>query len=257
MLVRKKWFRLLVITGILSVTDFVALRPDNLEIMRPQYLAALQGITIIFAILVAISVAFFMNYVKGIRNNYIHQVRHIRKLLWEFYEKYKSSPSPRIQHIISTSIFPLIYIDLKDWLHIENVNAWSKNIHDQNLTDILRNEPDPDVVLLKYIIPLEEEMNELGLIAVRSMISSVQADIVSGAFQLVGVAMVSIVLGHILSSSLMSNFLVINVITAVIVLAIFELFWVVSFVQQEAREEYLEPLPPTTNGVDSDANSVS
>lgn len=247
------WFRVLTVTGVLSVTDFFVLRPENMEIMRQQYLAALQGITVIFAILVAISVAFLMNYVRGIRNSYITQVRYIRKHLWEFYEKYKSSTSPRIQHLISNAIFPLIHLDLKDWLHIENVKEWSKNIKAENLTDILKNERDPDIVLLKYLIPLEEEMNELGLLAVRSMISAVQADIVSGAFQLVCVAMVSIVLGHVLSSGLTTNFIVVNMIAAVIVLAIFELLWIVSFVQQEAREEYLTPASLANNGIDSDA----
>src|SRR5271157_5208102 len=110
--IRKAWVRIVIVTIILLVNDILLLRPDNIETTRVQFLAALQNITVIFAIIAAITVAYLMNYAKGVRNSYIDRVQIIRNHLWNFYETYKHSKNQKVREFLYETIFPLLQLNL-------------------------------------------------------------------------------------------------------------------------------------------------
>jgi hypothetical protein len=252
MSIRKVWVRIVIITIVLLAIDIWLLRPGNMEAMRRQFLTALQSITVIFAITAAIAVAYLMNYARGVRNSYIDRVRIIRAHLWNFYETYKDSANPKFRELLYDTIFPLLQLNLDAWLRIENVKDWSSKIEDKKMIDLLRSEPDSLILIFKYLLPLEDDMKELGILSIRSIMTELQNQIFTGAFYLVATAMVVIVGGTVLPNSLILDFMIINITAATVILSLLELLWVISFVAQEIKEEFLEPSPQSNEKVTSE-----
>lgn len=244
MFLRKLWVRVLLTIIVLLVNDFLGLYFDYLNTIRPQYLSALQSIIIIFAIITTISMTYFMITVNGIRDNYMTQVRNLRKHIWEFYERYISSDNVHIRSFMIKTIFPLLQLNLDSWLCIDNVKNWSRQIEeDKDIINILKNGPDPLIFMYKYLLPLEDEMNELGILAIRSVLTTHSVSIIKGAFYLVVFAMAIIIAGHVVPRTPFLDLIIINMIIAVTFLAIIEFLVLISFFAQQAREEYLEPSP--------------
>ncbi|HUO77487.1 MAG TPA: hypothetical protein VMU21_07905, partial [Thermodesulfovibrionales bacterium] len=119
---------------------------------------------------------------------------------------------------------------------------WEKGIDDQ-LTKLLKmDNPPPGLhtLLYRYLLPLEQEMNQLSLLFIRRVLAKLHVNTTSGVYYLLCFAVVVIAVGKVLPSTPAIDLAVLNSAVAVVTYAVLELLFVLSFTLQEVREEYTE-----------------
>lgn len=240
-LLRKSWFRLLLVTAAL-VAVMVFYPFADVDKLREGMTKALQASTLLFAVCSAISLAVFNNYVNGLKDAALKRITDVRGIIEKLYDEFHDSEDEDLQEIVNCYLLPLLSFSTPQWLDfdplkpvLERIVAPLTRLHERN-----------PAIVPRYFLRLEDEINELGILYIRRIISDLHTRTIEGAFHLVCVGIIGIFVIAILPIGFTLNFIAVATATAIAVLAILELLLLISYIRQEAREE----LPN-----DSDVNS--
>src|SRR5664280_2219549 len=241
------WIRLpslrLFITVIIMIgVDLIVLSSHVTLDYRQSSLEALIATSIIFAITAGLILAIINNFVKGLRDQFIEQARRVRQLAWECYDNFVKVDNQEFRTFFSKHILPLAEKGLREWSEMENIQNWGKDIEKGLIKLIKMDNHAPGIYefLYRYLLPLEDELNILGLLYIKRVLVLRHATTATGVYYLLCFAVVVITLGKVLPATPTFNLLVLNGAIAVITYAILELLFVLSFTLQEVREEYIE-----------------
>ena len=240
--IRRQSFRFLLAFIAVIGVDLLVLSSHDISNYRHSFLDALIATSLIFAITAGLILAIINNYVKGLREQFIEQARRVRQLAWDCYDNFIGVDNKEFQTFFSAHVRPLAEKSLREWSKIENIQNWGKGIEEQ-LMKLLKMD-NPPVGLYKfiyrYLLPLEDEISQLGLLYIKRVSASLHAKNASGVYYLLCLAVVVIAFDKVLPSTPTLNLLVLNGAVAIVTYAILELLFVLSFVLQEVREEYTE-----------------
>lgn len=239
--IRRIWFRLLITVIAMVGIDLLVLSSNNIYSYRRAFLDALVATSLIFAITASLILAIINNYVKGLREQFVEQARRVRRLVWDCYDKFADSGDPAFQDFLRNHIHPLLEKSLRDWSQIENIQIWGKGIEEQLMKLLKTDNPPPRLYafIYQYLQPLEDEVNELGLLYIRRAASVLHSKTATGVYYLLSFAVIVITFGRVMPSAPRIDIAVLNGSVAVITYAVLELLFVLSFVLQEVREETL------------------
>jgi hypothetical protein len=237
--IRRIWVRSLIVATAIMGIDFLVLSAKDIYPYRRAFLDALIATSLIFAIMASLIMVIINNYVKGLREQFIEQLRRVRRLAWDCHDNFSGSGNPELEVIIKSHIWPLLKKSFRDWSQIENIQLWGKDIEEQLMKLLKTDNPPPRILvfLYQYLLPLEDEINELGLLYIRRAGSVVHSRNASGVYYLLSFAIVVIAFGLVLPSAARVDLTVLNSAAAVIIYGVLELLFVLSFVLQEVREE--------------------
>ncbi|MEW6066787.1 MAG: hypothetical protein AB1610_00605 [Nitrospirota bacterium] len=245
-LIRRMSFRLsLAIVAMIS-TDLLVLSTQDLFNYRRSFLDAVIAVSLIFAITTGIIMAIINNYVKGLREQFMEQARRVRTLAWDCRDYFAGIDDKEFQTFFSQFIRPLAEKSLREWSQIENIQNWEKGIDEQLLKLMKMNNPPPGLYTLiyRYLLPLEDEISQLGLLYIRRAAATVHVNTATGSYYLLCFAVGVIAFGKIMPSTLTINLAALNGAAAVVTYAVLELLFVLSFLVQEVSEEYIEITNP-------------
>lgn len=233
---RKTWFRLLIVVLILVLINVIFVTTLNLSNLRTNSVRGLQAVATIFAIVSTISLMLFSNYVHDMRKKYLEQARKAKSMLYDFYDKFSSSDDPAISAIVNRHIKPTLEKSLEEWLIIDNVKSWAGGI--QMYSKVLREKHNN--ILIRYLLPIEDEMCELGILYVRNICTTVYTKTITGSFYLIVVGMCVLGLSHILPNNVVYDFFVFNIAVSIIVFSIMELLLLLYWLNQSGRAELVD-----------------
>lgn len=222
--------------------DLLVLSSHEILAYRHSFLDALIATSLIFAITAGLILAIINNYVKGLREQFIEQARRVRQLAWDCYDNFVEIDNQEFKTFFTAHVLPLAEKSLRDWSQIENIQNWGKGIEEQLIKLLKMDNRPPGLYkfLYRYLLPLEDEISQLGLLYIKRVSASLHAKTATGVYYLLCFAVVMIALGKVLPSTPILNLAVLNGTAAVITYAILELLFVLSFTLQEVREEYTE-----------------
>ncbi|RTL55459.1 MAG: hypothetical protein EKK46_06940 [Rhodocyclaceae bacterium] len=232
-LVRKPWFRVTVVLTAVACSSLLLAFSSTWHSLRLASVTALQSVTLLYAVISALSIALYSNYVKGLRETYLKQVSNVRDLLEKFFDEHASSDDPDIQEIIGDFIYPLLQLAQDEWLTFDEVSAARGNI-DEAALRLRERKP---WILWRHLLRIEDELNELGLIFIKRLVTQVNVDLIRGTFMLIVVAMTAIALAHVLPDISAVNALVVAFCSALIAWAAIQTILLLSFYEQEALHE--------------------
>lgn len=240
--IRRKSFRLFLVLIAMIGVSLLALSSPDMSEYRRSFLDALIATSLIFAITAGLILAIINNYVKGLREQFMDQARRVRQIAWDCYDNFTEINNPEYQTVLSAYVLPLAEKSLREWSQIENIQNWSNGIEEQLTILLKKDNPPPGQYELinRYMLQLEDEMNELGLLYIKKIKASLHADTAMGVYYLLCFAVAVIVLGKVLPSTPSLDLVVLNGAAVVVSYAIIELLFVLSFTMQEMREEYTE-----------------
>lgn len=240
--IRRQSFRLLLAFIAVIGLDLLVSSADDISNYRRSFLDALIATSLIFAITAGLILAIINNYVKGLREQFIEQARRVRQLAWDCYDNFVGIDNQEFQSFFSAHVSPLAEKSLREWSKIENIQNWGKGIEEQLMKLLKMDNPPPDLYkfIYRYLLPLEDEISQLGLLYIKRVSASLHAKNATGVYYLLCFAVVVIALDKVLPSTPTFNLIVLNGAAAVVTYAILELLFVLSFVLQEVREEYTE-----------------
>ncbi|MBI5435509.1 MAG: hypothetical protein HY937_00060 [Nitrosomonadales bacterium] len=230
---RKTWFRSLIISVALVVAALLLADEATTNSARESASRTLLGATLLFAICSAISIAMFTNYVRGLNQAYEDKVSDVRDLLEAFFDDHKDSDNPDIKIIISTYIIPLLSLNMDDWHAFDPAREILPQI-DEPATRLHKSNP---AFVPRYLLRIEDTINQVGILYVRRVLSQLHTDNVSGTFILVAFGIAVLALSNFLPQTSTGNIIVVWLSLSVVVFAIVELLLILSYLRQEAREE--------------------
>lgn len=237
---------MLVATALLAVTVFYQFA--DVDKLREGMTKALQASTLLFAVCTAISLAVFNNYVKGLKDSALKRITDVRGIIEKLYDEFHDSEDEDIQEIVDDYLLPLLSFSTPQWLDFDPLKPVLERISEP-LTRLHERNP---TILPRYFLRLEDEINELGILYIRRIISELHTRTILGAFHLICVGIIGIFVVAILPISFTLNFIAVATATAIAVLAILELLLLISYIRQEAREEL-----PSYSDLDSDIEDSS
>jgi hypothetical protein len=230
---RKIWVRALITSITLLVVTLLFADDAITSSARKNASQTLLGSTLLFAICTAISIAIFTNYVRGLSQAYEDKVSTVRDLLENFFDDHKDSDNPDLQEIINTYIIPLLSLNMEAWSAFEPVKKIRLRI-DEPAFRIHENNPS---FLPRYLLRIEDTINQLGVLYIRRIVSQVHSDNISGTFLLVAFGISVLAISNFLPQSSTGNLVAVLLSLSVVILAIVELMLMLSYLKQEAREE--------------------
>jgi hypothetical protein len=168
-LIRRMSFRLALVIAAMIGTDLLVLSTHDIVNFRRSFLDAVIAVSLIFAITTGLIMAIINNYVKGLREQFMEQARRVMKLAWDCRDYFAGIDSAEFQKFFSQYVCPLAEKSLRQWSQIENIQNWEKGIED-NLPKLMKmDNPPPGLYTLiyRYLLPLEDEISQLGLLSIR------------------------------------------------------------------------------------------
>ncbi len=245
---RQTWIRAIAVSVLLLVAAFVFADQAVTDAVRESASRSLIGVTVLFAICAAISIAMFTNYVRGLSQAYEDKVGNVRDLLEKFFDAHKDSGNADIQTIVRSYVIPLLRLNMGDWHAFEPVKEITPRIVEP-ASRLHKSDPS---FLPRYLLRIEDTINQVGLLFVRRIVSQLHVDNVTGTFILVAFGIVVIALSNLLPQTPTGNLIVVWLSMSIVVLAVLELVLILSYLRQEAREE----LPESAASTDEEPNST-
>lgn len=233
MFLRRLNNRIFLVTIMILVTSAVALISPP-ETLRQDALKALQSATFLFAICAAISLALYTNYVKGLRESYLKRLLDVRSALENFYDEHRNTQDADVQSLLNTYIIPLLFLNTHQWM---TYDPYVREILPKVVAPAAAIHGKDPVFVARYLLRIEDETNELGLLYLRRVITRLHLETINGAFVLVAVGIGALGFTYLLPSGFVGDFLIVNIASAIVTFAIIELLILLSYLQQEGREE--------------------
>jgi hypothetical protein len=229
---RKSWFRttivavaLLSLTAAYPFTDHAVLREGSAK--------ALQGSTLLFAICTALSLALLNNYVKGLTDTALKRVTDARVIVEKLYDEFHQSEDEDAKQIVKNYLLPLLSFSTTQWLAFDPLKPVLERIVEP-LTRLQRRNP---AVVPRYFLRLEDEINQLGLLYIRRVVSGFHSDTIEGSFLLVSVGILGLFTVALLPHGFLQDYIAVASAIAIAMFAVLELFLLVSYIRQESKEE--------------------
>ena len=177
----------------------------------------------------------FTNYVRGLSLAYEDKVSDVRDLLEDFLDDHIDSDDPDLQIFISLYVVPLLSLDMQSWHSYEPVR---EIIHQRELDEsAFRLNKNYPTFLPRYLLCLEDMINQVAVLYIRRVVSQLHTENVSGTFLLVAFGIAVLALSNFLPQTSTWNIIVVWLSLSVVVLAIVELLLILSYLKQEASEE--------------------
>jgi len=233
-LLRYTLARIVILCAALALTGVLLVYTASLSNLRAQATSALQAVTVLFAVTTALSITLYSNHVKGLRDRSLQQIRVIRDQLEMFFDEFSGSTDENIQTIIDEFVFPLMNLRTSDWLDYEKVREMRDGHLEQALIGLHKRER---TFLARHLLRIEDELNELGVMFIQRVCTTLHVGTIRGAFALTVVGMLSIAVAHLLPSGVTASEIVISIAAAVIVCAVMETLLLVSWFTQLGRDE--------------------
>jgi len=217
---------------VVAVSFLVQQSPD-VSGLRGAAQNALQGIAVLFAINAAMAMALYTNYVSGLRSRYIQQVSRVKEVLESFLDEYCTQNDDDAQEIIEELIYPMLSAGENAWWQFDEVNEMRKNCNDA----MIRLHEKDVRALPRYLVKVEGEMNELGLLYIQRVTSTLNFQVLGNTIWILAFGMLVIAFGHIIPKGNIADSFVVLTCIAAITFSILGVFHSFSFLAQEAREE--------------------
>lgn len=232
-LIRKCWFRLFIVS--VALVMMTAYFPyADFSLLRDGYTKALQASTLLFAVCTALALAIVNNYVKGLKESSLNRIATIRDLIEKIYDESKASSDPYINEIVNDYLIPLLGFSTEEWLLFDPIKPILDKI--QKPTEKI---VEHDIIYVsRYLLRLEDEINELGILYIRRVVSELHVKTIRGVFYLICVGIGSLLAAFTLPHNQTGNLISIYASLATIIFSILELLFLLSFIEQEGREEY-------------------
>jgi hypothetical protein len=209
---------------------------------------ALQATTLLFAVCAAMSIALFTNYIRGLRDTYLAKMSEIRNLLEKFFDEHNDSRDPDIESLINEFVIPLLGSNTDEWFQFEKINEIRKTI----VTPVARLHKKKNWFLARYLLRFEDEINELGLLHIRCVVTELHIKNISGTFFLIAFGMSVLGMSYLFPNSPRGNFIVMALSASVVIFAVLEVLLILSYFKQEARDEF-----PSVDVGDSNEQPIS
>jgi len=97
-----------------------------------------------------------------------------------------------------------------------------------------------DTFLPRHLLRIEAEINEIGLLYIRRVVSGLHLKTISGSFLLIVLGMLALGFSYLIPAGSVGDLVIVNISTAIVVLTVLELLLILSYLQQEGREEQPE-----------------
>jgi hypothetical protein len=133
------------------------------------------------------------------------------------------------------NLLDLASLKEQDWLEPNNVRGWSRDL-DKHLQEI--GDPRARVeVFSRYLMPIQEAVDELTILWVRSAVGELHLKSITGTFLLLVIAIGINVVVRILPNGRVWDLFAIGLVALTVVMALLELLMIFGFVSLEAGDE--------------------
>jgi hypothetical protein len=133
------------------------------------------------------------------------------------------------------NLLDLASLKEEDWLEPNNIRGWSRDL-DKHLQQI--EDPRERVeVFSRYLMPIQEAIDELTVLWVRSVIGELHLKSISGTFLLLVVSVAINIVVRVLPGGRLWDIFAIGLAALVVVMALLELLMIFGFVSVEASDE--------------------
>lgn len=170
---------------------------DDLLLLRSGVLNALSSISVIFAVITALTLVLYNNHVSGLKDSYKNKVWDIRNYIENLHDHLLNSKNHSEIEINRQLIVPLLELSTDDWLAFDIPNKIRKECI-KPLEEVHKDNP---FFLIRYMQRLEDEINELGLMFIRRVVIKNYLDVLKEILTLISSMVVSIILVNILGTS--------------------------------------------------------
>lgn len=234
--VRKPWFRILVGCFVLLPTNFFFADRFIEFATRTEAIRALQGTALLFTVCAAMALALYSNSVRGLRKMSVERIAKARDLVEKIFDETKTAKDGDIRELREKYICPLLMLSTKEWLQFDPVKEINEKL--QPVAEALGRQG--SLLLPRYLLRLEDEINEIGLLHISRVITGLHIRNISGTFLLIGSAVMVVGLSYMIPNNPIGNLVSVNLSISFVVFAVMELFLMLSYFQQEARAEFDE-----------------
>jgi hypothetical protein len=159
-----------------------------------------------------------------------------------------------MQAIAEQHLAPLLALGRDDWWDLDQYREWSAGIN-ESIAAI----PDPQMrreVVLRYLMPLEESINDLFFHWIRGVTRDLHNEAARGMILFLCSTIVWNLFAHILPGGVAIDRVVIAGCTAAIAVCVVETLGIFSWVWQETRDE-TEFIKPSSDLDEDDDDTVS
>lgn len=215
--------------------SYALLLGGGAALVRERILGVVPAISLVFAIMSALLLALMRNAVFGLREKHREQTRRVLKLAWQAEDEYGASDDPAVRKLLDERIALLLSTPAQDYQEPENYVEWWDDVEPS--LDQLRKSPNGFRLFYRYLLPLEHELNELGMLCIRRHIVDLHLKTLRESFALVIAAICLVALGGVLPTGDAADISLAVAAIGVVVLAPVQLAVVLSYLWQEAREE--------------------
>ncbi|WP_156863910.1 hypothetical protein [Casimicrobium huifangae] len=234
-LIRKSWFRIGIVCVVLALLN-IYVPYAELTLLREGASKALQATALIFAVCTALALAVLNNYVRGLKESSLKRIADIRSLVEKIYDAHKDSDDPDIREIRDVYLLPLLTLTTGHWLQFDPMKPILEKIVEPG-TRLTKKDGS---ILPRYFLRLEDEINELGILYLRRIVAGLHLQTIQGVFVLICIGMITIAAAFSLPNTPLCNVISINASFATIVFSTLELLLLMSYISQEASEEFPE-----------------
>ena len=157
-------------------------------------------------------------------------------MLETFFDNHHSSADPDIQQILTDYIVPLLSLSIREWVTFDPTQIISPKI----VEPLSRLSARDSSFLARHLLRIEDELNELGLLYISRVASSIHLETMSGTIALIAIGIAAIGFSYILPSGAITDLIVVNITMAMIAFTVLELLLILNYLQQVGREEQPE-----------------
>lgn len=232
---RRKWVRLLVaipcVVGAVLAADFTPHR----ELLRKQVVEALPSTLFLFGIIVGLATYLVSNHVRGVHAAAIATVARGRNAIWAYRDKYRDSVDPALEGIFVNNLLDLASRKEEEWLEPNNVQGWSTALA-EHLQEII-DPRDRIEAFSRYLMPLQEAVDELMVLWVRSAVGELHLTSISGTVFLLVIAVAVNIAIRLFPPGRSWDLFAIGLATTVVTFTLLELLMIFGFVTLEVSDE--------------------
>lgn len=229
---RTTWFRIIIVAFALIALTAVYPCTDH-AVLREGTAKALQGSTLLFAICTALSLALINNYVKGLTEAALKRVTDARVIVEKLYDELHKSEDEDAKQIVKDYLLPLLSFSTDQWLAFDPLKPVLERIVEP-LTRLQQRNP---AIAPRHFLRLEDEINQLGLLYIRRVVSGIHSETIEGSLLLVSVGIFGLFLVALLPHGFLPDYIAVACAIAIAMFAVLELFLLVSYIRQESEEE--------------------
>ena len=222
----------MVLSSLILLNSYVIYFEQNYSI-RESIVSALNAVIIVFTVISAVTLSLYNNMINGVRDQYFERVRDIRKSCNRLMEKYLYSDDDHINTVLHNNLEPLVTMRIEDWGRFEelpDLGDWNFDKSEDFSLEFTH-------FAVVELHSIENDLNELAILYIKSGITMVYSKLVSGAFSLIIAGILSVVLGYILPDSQVMNIFATNFAFSIIVFGLLEIIYLKYFLTWASGNE--------------------